>query len=129
MGMRRAPGVAVTHWIRFEQAGTEGFGALDPASGWIDVHAGELGIAIGLDPSTLRVRTLLNGRARQDYPVADMILPPARIVSLLSREMTPKPGDLIACGASVGVLPMRAGAVVEVAINGIGTPRNTAADQ
>ena len=84
-------------------------------------------IATGLDPSALRVRTLLNGRARQDYPVADMILPPARIVSLLSREMTLEPGDLIACGTSVGVLPMRPGTVVEVAIDGIGTLRNTVA--
>lgn len=267
MGMRRAPGAAMAHWIRFEHAGTEGFGVLDPASGQIDVqegdlfarpvstgqrvhlddiqllppvapgkfiglwnnfhelaaklgasvpevplyflkaptsllasggvirppegyagkiaYEGELGIvmgrrcrgageaeaaeaifgytcvndvtaldilgadpafpqwarakscdtfgpcgpviATGLDPSVLRVRTLLNGRARQDYPVADMILPPARIVSLLSREMTLEPGDLIACGTSVGVLPMRPGAVVEVAIDGIGALRNTVA--
>jgi len=84
-------------------------------------------IATGLDPSTLRVRTLLNQRERQNYPAADMILPPARIVSLLSREMTLEPGDLIACGTSVGVLPMRAGMVVEVAIDGIGTLRNTMA--
>ena len=86
-------------------------------------------VATGLDPSTLRVRTLLNGRLRQDYPVADMILPPARIVRLLSLEMTLEPGDLIACGTSVGVLPMRPGAVVEVAIDGIGTLRNTVADR
>ena len=86
-------------------------------------------VATGVDPSTLRVRTLLNGRARQDYPVTDMILPPARIVSLLSREMTLEPGDLIACGTSVGVLPMRPGAVVEVVIDGIGTLRNTVADR
>ena len=269
MGMRRAPGAAMAHWIRFEQAGTEGFGTLDAASGQIEVHEGdffthpaptgrrvhldevqtlppvapgkfiglwnnfhelaaklgasipteplyflkaatsllpsggvirapggyagkivyegELGVVIGrrcqgvdeaeaaeaifgytcindvtaldilhaepsfpqwarakscdgfgpcgpviatgLNPSTLHVRTLLNGRQRQDYPVADMILPPARIVSLLSREMTLEPGDLIACGTSVGVLPMRPGAVVEVAIDGIGTLRNTVADQ
>ncbi len=269
MGTRRAPGAAMAHWIRFEQAGTEGFGLLDPATGQIDVqegdlfthpastgrrthlddirllpsvapgkfiglwnnfhelaaklgtsipteplyflkaatsllpsggvirapagyagkiaYEGELGIVVGrrcrnaseaeaaeaifgytcindvtaldilhadpafpqwarakscdtfgpcgpaiatgLDPSTLRVRTLLNGRARQDYPVADMILPPARIVSLLSREMTLEPGDLIACGTSAGVLPMRPGMMVEVAIDGIGTLRNTVADR
>lgn len=84
-------------------------------------------IATGLDVPALRVRTVLNGRVRQDYPVADMILPPARIVSLLSREMTLEPGDLIACGTSVGVLPMRPGTVVEVVIDGIGTLRNTVA--
>lgn len=261
----RAPGIAMASWIRFEQAGTEGFGSLDPASGRIAIHAGDLfsdpaptgqetrlddvrllapvvpgkfiglwnnfhelaaklgtsipeeplfflkaatsllpsggtiqapagyagkiayegelgivlgrraqsvseaeaaeaifgytcvndvtaldilsgdpsfpqwarakscdsfgpcgpAIATGLDPSTLRVRTTLNGRVRQDYPAADMIIPPARIVSLLSREMTLEPGDLIACGTSVGVLPMRPGMVVEVTIDGIGTLRNT----
>lgn len=81
-------------------------------------------IATGLDWSQLRVRTLLNGRERQNYPASDMILPPARIVSLISREMTLQPGDLIACGTSVGALPMRPGMVVEVAIDGIGILRN-----
>ncbi len=73
------------------------------------------------------MRTVLNGRERQSYPAADMIIPPARIVSLLSREMTLEPGDLIACGTSVGVLPMRAGIMVEVTIDGIGTLRNPVA--
>ena len=82
-------------------------------------------IATGLDWSLLRVRVLLNGRERQNYPASDMILPPARIVSLISREMTLQPGDLIACGTSVGALPMRPGMVVEVVIDGIGTLRNT----
>jgi 2-keto-4-pentenoate hydratase/2-oxohepta-3-ene-1,7-dioic acid hydratase in catechol pathway len=53
-----------------------------------------------------------------------MIIPPARIVSLISREMTLEPGDVIACGTSVGALPMRPGMVVEVTIAGIGTLRN-----
>ena len=68
---------------------------------------------------------MLNGRERQSYPLSDMIIPPPRIVSLLSREMTLQPGDLITCGTSVGVLPMKAGMVVEVAIDGIGVLRNT----
>lgn len=75
-------------------------------------------------PTESRVRVLLNGRERQNYPIADMILPPARIVSLLSREMTLEPGDLIACGTSVGPLPMRPRMTVEVVIDGIGTLRN-----
>lgn len=82
------------------------------------------GVATGLDWSTLRVQVALNGRLRQDYPCSDMILPPARIVALVSREMTLEPGDVIACGTSVGALPMRAGMVVEVTIAGIGTLRN-----
>lgn len=85
-------------------------------------------IATGLDWSALQVSTLLNGRERQSYPAADMILPPARIVSLLSREMTLEPGDLIACGTSIGVLPMRPGMEVCVVIEGIGTLTSRMAD-
>jgi len=81
-------------------------------------------IATDLDWAALRVRVLLGGRERQNYPADDMILPPARIVALLSREMTLEPGDLIACGTSLGAMPMRPGTVVEVVIEGIGTLRN-----
>jgi 2-keto-4-pentenoate hydratase/2-oxohepta-3-ene-1,7-dioic acid hydratase in catechol pathway len=54
-----------------------------------------------------------------------MIFSPAQIVSALSRDMTLMPGDLIACGTSLGVLPMKPGTVVEVAIDGVGVLRNT----
>jgi 2-keto-4-pentenoate hydratase/2-oxohepta-3-ene-1,7-dioic acid hydratase in catechol pathway len=67
---------------------------------------------------------VINGRERQNYALSDMIIPPARIVSLISKEMTLEAGDLIACGTSLGVLPMRPGTVVEVAIDGIGALRN-----
>jgi 2-keto-4-pentenoate hydratase/2-oxohepta-3-ene-1,7-dioic acid hydratase in catechol pathway len=82
-------------------------------------------VAQGLDWSTLSVRTLVNGRERQNYPAADMILAPERVVSLLSREMTLEPGDVIACGTSVGALPMKPGSVVEVVIEPIGTLTNS----
>jgi 2-keto-4-pentenoate hydratase/2-oxohepta-3-ene-1,7-dioic acid hydratase in catechol pathway len=82
-------------------------------------------IATGLDWQTLHVRTLVNGRERQNYLCSDMIFSPAQIVSALSREMTLMPGDLIACGTSLGVLPIKPGTVVEVSIEGIGVLRNT----
>jgi 2-keto-4-pentenoate hydratase/2-oxohepta-3-ene-1,7-dioic acid hydratase in catechol pathway len=82
-------------------------------------------IETDLDLAATRVRVLLGGRERQNYPLSDMILPPAEIVALLSQEMTLEPGDLIACGTSLGAMPMRPGMVVEVAIDGIGTLRNT----
>jgi 2-keto-4-pentenoate hydratase/2-oxohepta-3-ene-1,7-dioic acid hydratase in catechol pathway len=81
-------------------------------------------VATGIDPAGLVVRTLVNGRERQNYPVADMIFPPARLVSRISRDLTLEPGDVIACGTSLGVLPMRPGTTVEVAIDGIGTLKN-----
>ncbi len=98
---------AVPQWARAKSCDT--FGPCGPV------------IATGLDWSQLRIRTELNGRERQNYPASDMILPPARIVSLISQEMTLNPGDLIACGTSVGALPMRPGMVVAVSIDGIGT--------
>ncbi len=82
-------------------------------------------IATGLDWSTLRVRTLVNGRERQNFPCSGMIFSPAQIVSALSHDLTLLPGDLIACGTSLGVLPMKPGTVVEVAIDGVGILRNT----
>jgi 2-keto-4-pentenoate hydratase/2-oxohepta-3-ene-1,7-dioic acid hydratase in catechol pathway len=53
-----------------------------------------------------------------------MIFPPAELVSRISQDMTLVPGDIIACGTSLGVLPMKAGTVVEIVIEGIGTLRN-----
>jgi 2-keto-4-pentenoate hydratase/2-oxohepta-3-ene-1,7-dioic acid hydratase in catechol pathway len=81
-------------------------------------------IATGIEPAGLTVRTLLGGRERQNYPVADMIFSPAQLVSRLSREMTLEPGDLISCGTSIGALPMKPGQRVEVVIDGIGTLGN-----
>lgn len=82
-------------------------------------------IATGLDLSALHVKTLVNGRERQNYPCSDMIFSPAQIVSALSKEMTLYPGDMIACGTSLGVLPVKPGTVVEVSIEGVGVLRNT----
>lgn len=81
-------------------------------------------IATGLDPEALVVRTLLKGKVRQEYPCSDMVFPPRALVSRISREMTLLPGDLIACGTSVGIGVLRAGSTVEVVIDGIGTLSN-----
>jgi len=53
-----------------------------------------------------------------------MFFSPAELVWRLSQDMTLQPGDLILCGTSLGVLPMKAGTAVEVVIDGIGTLRN-----
>jgi 2-keto-4-pentenoate hydratase/2-oxohepta-3-ene-1,7-dioic acid hydratase in catechol pathway len=82
-------------------------------------------IATGLDVAQLRVVTRLNGDVRQDYPLSDMIMSPALLVSRLSGDMTLLPGDVIACGTSLGVGSMKDGALVEVSIDGIGTLRNS----
>ena len=102
---------AFPQWTRAKSF--DGFGAFGPV------------IATGLDPMTLRVRTVLDGQERQNYPVTDMIFPPAKLVSLLSQDMTLLPGDIIACGTSIGVGTMKNPTnTVEVSIEGVGTLSN-----
>ncbi|HKB84223.1 MAG TPA: fumarylacetoacetate hydrolase family protein [Burkholderiales bacterium] len=81
-------------------------------------------IATGVDPAGLAVRTLVNGKERQNYPVRDMIFPPETLVSLISRDLTLFSGDIISCGTSVGAGSLSYGATVEVVIDGVGTLSN-----
>jgi 2-keto-4-pentenoate hydratase/2-oxohepta-3-ene-1,7-dioic acid hydratase in catechol pathway len=97
-------------WTRSK--GFDTFGPIGPA------------IVTGIDPQDLRVRAILNGQERQNYPVADMIFSPARLVSLISRDMTLEPGDIIACGTSVGAGSMKPGSIIQISIDGIGTLEN-----
>jgi 2-keto-4-pentenoate hydratase/2-oxohepta-3-ene-1,7-dioic acid hydratase in catechol pathway len=53
-----------------------------------------------------------------------MIFSPAELVSHLSHDMSLLPGDLIACGTSIGVGSIKDGANVEIAIEGIGKLAN-----
>ena len=94
-------------WTRAK--GFDGFGVIGP------------GIVTGLDWQDLTIRVLVNGRERQSYPASDMIMSPPQIVSSLSHDMTLMPGDVIACGTSIGARPVKAGDKVEVVIDGIGT--------
>ena len=108
--LNRDPSFA--QWTRAKSF--DGFGLMGPA------------IATGLRPETLVVRTVLNGAERQNYPVADMVFPAERLVSLISHDMTLEPGDVICCGTSVGVGVMKEAVnVVEISIDGIGTLRAT----
>jgi len=82
-------------------------------------------IATGLDPMKLSVRTILNGKERQNYPVADMFFPPHRLVAAISKDVTLMPGDIIACGTSLGAGTMGdAHNVVDIAIDGVGSLSN-----
>jgi ketopantoate reductase/2-keto-4-pentenoate hydratase/2-oxohepta-3-ene-1,7-dioic acid hydratase in catechol pathway len=82
-------------------------------------------ITTGVDPMTLHVRTILNGKERQNYPVSDMFFPPHKLVAAVSRDMTLMPGDVIACGTSLGAGVMGdAENVIEIAIDGVGLLQN-----
>ena len=98
-------------WVRAKSF--DGFGVFGPV------------IAQGIDPLTLNVRTLIGGKERQNFPVADMIFKPAELVSKISQEMTLMPGDVIACGTSLGVGVLKPGSEVQVVIEGIGILKNS----
>ncbi len=91
----------------------DGFGAFGPV------------IDTAFDPAAAMLRTLVGGRERQNYALADMFFPPEDLVWRISQDMTLEPGDVILCGTSLGVLPMKSGTTVEVVIDGLGTLRNT----
>lgn len=84
-------------------------------------------IACGLDWTSARVVTTLDGVERQNYPLSDMIFSPQEQVSRISGDMTLYPGDVIAVGTSIGLGSMKDGATVCVSIEGIGELRNTLA--
>jgi 2-keto-4-pentenoate hydratase/2-oxohepta-3-ene-1,7-dioic acid hydratase in catechol pathway len=98
-------------WCRAK--GFDSFGCLGPV------------IATALDLTGLRVVTRVNGDVRQNYAIADMVISPEELVSRIAADMTLLPGDVIACGTSLGVGSLRDGSTVEVSIDGIGVLRNT----
>jgi 2-keto-4-pentenoate hydratase/2-oxohepta-3-ene-1,7-dioic acid hydratase in catechol pathway len=98
-------------WTRAK--GFDGFGVVGPV------------IETEFDLSQASLRTRVGGRERQNYPLADMIFKPAELVSRISQDLTLEPGDVILCGTSTGVLPMKPGSLVEVEIDGIGLLANT----
>jgi len=98
-------------WTRAKSFDT--FGVFGPA------------ITTGVDPMKLRIKTVLNGKERQNYPVTDMFFPPHKLVAAVSKDMTLMPGDIIACGTSLGVGVMEAANnVVDIVIDGVGTLTN-----
>ncbi|GAA5236266.1 DUF2437 domain-containing protein [Verticiella sediminum] len=78
-------------------------------------------------PHSAVIRTRQNGELRQEFAVGDLVRGPYRILSELSHDMTLEPGDVIACGSSLGVQPIAAGDVIEIEITGLGVLRNPVA--
>ncbi|MFD4971616.1 fumarylacetoacetate hydrolase family protein [Streptomyces sp. NPDC058424] len=84
------------------------------------------------DPQGLGLRLSVNGEVRQDSDTKNMIFDVAYLVWYLSQYLVLRPGDVINTGTPAGValgLPgtpyLRAGDVVELSIDGLGTQRQT----
>jgi len=98
----------------------------NPLGPWL-VTADEVG-----DPQVLGLSLSVNGVPRQDGNTKDMVFDVAHIVWYLSQYLVLEPGDVINTGTPAGValgLPgnpyLRAGDVVELSIDGLGTQRQT----
>ena len=98
-------------WCRAKSYDT--FGCLGPV------------IATKFDWLRSRVVTRLDGVERQAYPLSDMIFSPEELVSRISHDMSLLPGDVIACGTSLGIGSIKDGSTVEITIEGIGSLVNT----
>ena len=99
-----------TQWTRAKSF--EGFSAIGPV------------IETVFEPDSAVLKTMVAGRERQNYSLADMFFNPFELVSRISHDMVLEPGDVIFCGTSLGVLPMKAGTQVDVVIDQIGTLTN-----
>ena len=98
------------HWTRAK--GFDTFGPFGPC------------IQTTLDWQQATLTTRLDGVERQHYPLSDMVMSPATLVSRLSFDMTLLPGDIIAVGTSIGVGRLKPGSTVEIEVDGIGTLTN-----
>lgn len=84
-----------------------------------------------LDGTRTQVRCYVNGEERQNASTADLIFDIPKLIETLSAGITLYPGDVIATGTPVGVgigfkppRYLRAGDVVRVEIDGIGSLEN-----
>ncbi len=86
-----------------------------------------------IDPGDLRISSRVNGETRQDSSTSDLIFSVGALIADLSKHMTLRPGDIIFTGTPSGVILgyppekkvwLKAGDVVEIEIEGIGTLRN-----
>jgi 2-keto-4-pentenoate hydratase/2-oxohepta-3-ene-1,7-dioic acid hydratase in catechol pathway len=82
-------------------------------------------IAVGLDPSRLRIRTFLNGELRQDASTQSLIFDVPTLIEYVTAAFTMEAGDVIATGTPSGIGPMLPGDDVRVEIDGIGSLVNT----
>lgn len=82
-------------------------------------------IETDLDVTDLKVTCRVNGAVKQEGRTSQMVFPVAFLIRYISRQMTLKPGDIIATGTPSGVSKLNTGDVCEVEIEGIGILKNS----
>lgn len=88
------------------------------------------------NPNALRIRTLLNGQAMQDWSTSDMIFDVPALIEFLSSSKTLLPGTVILTGTPHGVgfarkppVFLKAGDTVSIEIEKIGTLTNPVVEE
>lgn len=83
------------------------------------------------DITKARLRTVVNGETRQDTEISQLIFDIPTLIASISATVMLEPGDIIATGTPVGCgigfdppIYLKAGDVVEVSIDGIGSITN-----
>ena len=71
-------------------------------------------------PTSGRIWLSVNGETKQDADLTELIWPVADVISIISRSMVLKPGDLIFTGTPAGVGAIKRGDAVEGGIDGVG---------
>ena len=78
-----------------------------------------------LDTNDLNVAVRVNGAVKQQGRTSQMIFSVPYLIRYISRQMTLRPGDLIATGTPAGVSALQRGDTVEVIIENLPVLRNT----
>jgi 2-keto-4-pentenoate hydratase/2-oxohepta-3-ene-1,7-dioic acid hydratase in catechol pathway len=87
-----------------------------------------LGPAIAdVDPTSLEMRTTIDGEVRQEASTADMHRGPGEAIAAISERVTLHPGDVVALGSPANPGTVGPGDTIEIWYEGIGTLRNTVA--
>ncbi len=86
-------------------------------------------ITVGADYNNLLLTTRLNGEVKQQQRTDTFFYDVEEVVSFVSRFVTLEPGDLIYTGTPGQTSPMKAGDIVEVEIEDVGTLRNNVAEE
>ena len=97
----------------------KGFDTSCPLGPWIETD---------LDPESVRIRSWVNGEAKQDGSTEDFIFDIPQLIEHITETITLLPGDVILTGTPAGVGQIVSGDRVTVAIDGLGALVNPVLD-
>lgn len=93
----------------------KGFDTFAPLGPWIKTR---------LDPASLSLQTIIDGKTVQRGNTRDMICGVFELLAFISRAMTLEPGDVVLTGTPSGIGPLVRGRDVTIEIEGIGALTN-----